>query len=78
LYVTLHPEGGATGFHSRFAVLLDTDITARPVGVDGYAPQGDAKVVTLTGELKAETLPALSRARTANEYVVEAASPVAV
>ena len=64
--------------HTRFAELLETEVTVSPVGVPGYAVQVGALVVAFTILLSMETLPALSRARTANGKVVEGESPVTV
>jgi len=78
LYVTVQPAGGVTAFHRRLAELLETDVTCNPVGVAGYEVQAGPLVVALTVLLNAETLPALSRARTANWKVVDGGSPVTV
>ncbi len=71
----MQPVGGVTAFHTRLAELLETEVTCNPVGVGGYEVQDGPLVVALTVLLSAETLPALSRARTANERWSTAQAP---
>ena len=65
LYVTAQPGGGETVPHDRSIVELDVAVAVRPAGMPGMAAHGSPGVVTVTGVLGTDTLPALSRARTA-------------
>ena len=78
---TSYPVTATLSVDADHARVVADDVVpdaARPDGVDGavVSPLA-ADVVTDSGVLLDERLPAASRARTVNEYVVEADRPVA-
>jgi hypothetical protein len=76
---TVQLAPGDAAFHDSVTLLLVLLVDASPVGTLGSMLQLPAgSVVTDSGALWAEALPALSRARTRNVNVVFAASPLAV
>jgi hypothetical protein len=64
-----------TDAHSNVTAELETAVASSSIGAGGPRVHGlPAGVVTLTGVPGTDTLPALSRARTAYWYVVEDAT----
>src|SRR5262245_2889003 len=67
-YWTVQLAPGVEAFQARLTLLLVLEGDVRPVGTLGSVVHAAAGfVVTESGELWAEALPALSRARTVNE-----------
>jgi hypothetical protein len=78
-YWTAQFSPGATAFQARVTDVSVFEGALSPVGTLGSVLQpAGPLVVTERGALCAEALPALSRARTVNEYVVLGLRPVTV
>ena len=76
--MTAQPGGGVTGFQESVIDELVASDPTMPSGTPGAWAHGAPVVVTVTGTLVTETLPALSCARTAYWYVVDEATLLSV